>query len=211
MHFPVEVTTSKRCNMYWIIDVIVIAIVLSALIIGVKRGFLRMVGGLLSFVLAPVLTVAGIGLFILLLYKLGVVDQMTLLMVKVIGETNSLFGLMHIESYDVAYYLGLVVLAIIGFIISYILVILLFKGLSKAMQNCGKKGAVRVIDAILGVIIRLVICAAIILGLFAVIHALKDTLAGLDELLRACPLSGLIYKHNPFNELMADVLSGFIG
>ena len=105
--------------MHWVLDILIVVILAAALFLGYKKGLLGMATGVLAVILMLALTLVGIAGFLLLFYKLGVIDNLAYLLVQgPIGETNMIFEMIQFTSYDVCQILAAVILAFISFILS---------------------------------------------------------------------------------------------
>lgn len=197
--------------MYWILDVIVILLTLIAIICGYKRGIVDMFATLVSVILLFALAIVGGAGFLLLFYKLNVVDNFAYAWISVLGETNSLFSLLNMSSFDVCQIISALCFLIIGLIISAVIFIYLGKLLRSLYDKIPHGGVFGVISGVLGSIVYLAILFVVLLAAFGAIHALSDKgnefFMRLDEFLRSCTLSGWLYDINPFNGLFADLFA----
>ncbi len=197
--------------MYWILDVIVILLTLIAIICGYKRGIVDMLATLISVILLFALAIVGGAGFLLLFYKLNVVDNFAYAWISILGETNSLFSLLNMSSFDVCQIISALCFLIIGLIISAVIFVYLGKLLRSLYDKIPHVGVFGVISGVLGAIVYLAIVFGVLLAVFGVIHALNDKgnefFMRLDEFLRSCTLSGWLYDINPFNGLFADLFA----
>ncbi len=194
--------------MYILLDIAVVVLLIIAVWRGLKKGFFNtsygFIGALLviafSAVFAVILTIG--------LYKLGITTQMQYGFINLIGETNGLFKLLNVTSEQIAYWLALAVVFIVLFILCYIVMLLLNKSFLGLMEDCRDNKVFMVIDSTIGLIINLALVVVLVLGLYAIVYSLNsiNMLTSFDEVIRACPLSGLIYKVNPLNEIIKGFL-----
>lgn len=194
--------------MYWLIDLAVILLIVLAVVRGVKKGFFNGSFTLIGFFIMLALSVALTAVFVLLFYKLGAIDQLTFVFAKALGETGPFLGKIGVTTANVAYYISLAIVAIICFIVSYIIVIKLCGLLRRGMESCRDHSrAFRIIDSTIGVVVNLALVGVLLVGVFGFFHAFNttDMFTSVDEALRACPISGLLYNHNPVNSLFADM------
>lgn len=196
--------------MYWVLDAIFVLLVLIAIICGYKRGGVNMLFTTLGVLLLFALAIAGGAGFLLLFYKLGVVDNFAYTLIAVLGETNSLFTLLNMTSFDVCQILSAVIFLIIGLIISAVICSALSKLLKRFYDFLGTKarrGFYGVFAGVLGVIIYLALVVGIFLGVFALIANFsaqgKEFWVCIEEFIRSCTICGWLYEINP--------LAGLIG
>lgn len=198
--------------MYWVLDIFVILFLITTIYFGWRRGFVKILGGVIGGILLVVLAIAmGFG-FLLLFFKLGAINNMAYGLLGLIGETNSLFSLLGVSSYDVCEILSAVLILIIGLILSTIICTYIGKIFKNIANNSfyGKEHRptfFRILNKILGVILYLALYAVLVLGLLAVVKALADSgvavFVSFDEFLRSCTVTGWIYSINPLNGLIS--------
>ncbi len=192
--------------MYLLVDLAVILLLFIAVWRGIKKGFFQTSYGIIGSLLVIAFSVALSAVIVLLFYKFGVIDSLKLAIVKVIGETNGLFAKLNVTSEQVAYYIALGLIAIVAFIISYPIMLLIHNKFLEFTDNCRDNIFFRVADSTVGVLINTALCVGVILGAFAIIYSFASNgmLNGCDEVLRACPISNLIYEKNPLNEILLN-------
>ncbi len=193
--------------MYWILDVIVILLTLIAIICGYKRGIVDMLATFISVILLFALAIVGGAGFLLLFYKLNVVDNFAYAWISVLGETNSLFSLLNMTSFDVCQIISALILFIIGLIISAVIFVYLGKLLRTVYDKIPHTGVFGVVCGVLGSVVYLALVYGVLLAAFGSIHALSgkgnEFFMRIDEFLRSCTISGWLYDINPFNEMFA--------
>lgn len=196
--------------MYWILDVLVVLFAVIVAICGYKRGLADAISTTLFVILLFVLALAGAAGFVLLLYKVGAVNDFAYAFLGVLGETNSLFSMLGLTAFDVAQSLAAVVFFILGCIISTILVSLLSKAVRNLIKRIPHTGVFGVIMGVLGLILYLALYLGVMLALFGLVNALSaknvEFFVRIGECLESCPICGWLYKINPLN----SVFAGFI-
>ena len=192
--------------MYLLVDLAVVLLLFFAVWRGIKKGFFQTSYGIIGSLLVIAFSVALSAIIVLIVYKLGAIDGLKFAIVKVIGETNGLFEKLNVTSEQVAYYIALGLIAIVAFIISYPIMLLAHKKFLEFTDNCRDNIVFRVADSTVGVIVNTALCVGVILGAFAIINAFASSgmLNGCDEVLRACPISNIIYEKNPLNEILLN-------
>ena len=196
--------------MYWVVDILFILALVATMFFCYKGGFLKLITGILKFVFLIVFGLLYIAALLLLLYKLGVVDGFAVLLLNVIGETNLLFELMNITSFDVCQILAFVILFIVCWIISAFAVRYTFKLFEYIVRNVHRKGAFKVVDGIIGLLVGMVVIVGLFLAIQGVsygIYAASDGkfCEGLHEVFKACKITGFIYDINPLKDLFASI------
>ncbi|MBR6688367.1 MAG: hypothetical protein IKL77_06425 [Clostridia bacterium] len=199
--------------MHWVLDILIVVILAAALFLGYKKGLLGMATGVLAVILMLALTLVGIAGFLLLFYKLGVIDNLAYLLVQgPIGETNLIFEKLQFTSYDVCQILAAVILAFISFILSYFLVIYLFKGIKALMDNIERQGVFEVVDGTLGLVVNAVIVLGITWAVLGLVYAISYNgdgvfIGGIDRVFRAGTITRWFYEINPLNDLFISLFA----
>lgn len=197
--------------MYWLLDIIVVLLAVIAIICGYRRGILDMLATTLSVVILFALAIAGGAGFLLLFYKLNVVDNFAYILINGLGETNAIFNMFNMTSFDICQLLSALLLLILGVIISTIICVLIARLLRNVYDKLPDRGPVGVISSILGVLVYLVILFGVLLAVFAVINTLSangnEFFYGFDEFLRSCTICGWLYEINPLNALFASLFA----
>ncbi len=183
--------------MYWLLDILIVALIALAAFGGVKKGFVGMLSGVGAFFLKFVCVIIVTGLFVLLMQATGVIDALTLPLVKAFGE-SSLY-----ESKKIANIVATAIFALIGISFSWLGVYLVVKFI-KSKQLTTEHATW---DTVVGGVVAGVLALLLIYIIYAFIHAVVACggLPATDELLRACPISGLLYRYNPFNAMFGNM------
>ncbi len=193
--------------MYWIIDALVVLFAVFVAIRGYKRGLVDSILSVLCTVILFALAVVGGPLFLLLLYKVGAVNDFAYALLSVIGETNSLFQLMDVTAFDVCQMLAALIFVIIGWIISTVIFVYVGKGVRALLDKIPSKGVYGGITGVLGMIFYLVLYLGVIMLVLALINmgATKENefFVRINEFIRSCQICGWISKINPLNGLFA--------
>lgn len=191
--------------MYWLIDIFVVLLLVIAVFRGLKKGFFSTTYDFLGYFITLAFALLLTALFVLLFYKIGAIDQLKIVFIGLIGETGSFMEKVGVTSEKVSYCLALGVVAIIGFIPSYVIAKFIHKGFVNLISDCRENRVFMVIDSTVGVIVNTALVCCSVLAIFAFFHAFNTTnvFVSVDEALRACPISGVIYEHNPINDLIA--------
>ncbi len=183
--------------MYWLLDILIVALIVLAIFGGVKKGFVGMLSGVGAFFLKFVCVIIITGLFVLLMQATGVIDALTLPLVKAFGESNLY------QSEMIANILATAIFALIGISLSWFGVYLVVK-LIKSKQSATEHATW---NTVVGGVVAGVLCLLLVYIAYAFIHAVVACggLPATDELLRACPISGLLYRYNPFNAMFGNM------
>ena len=90
----------------------------------------------------------------------------------------------------------------IGLTFAIISLVFIVKGIRRHIILKGKRPFI--VSRILGIIIGEAVYCAFLLFIFAFIHGIVKAggLPATDEVIRACPISGFIYKINPLNDIV---------
>ncbi|MBO7368666.1 MAG: hypothetical protein J6Y44_02390 [Clostridia bacterium] len=192
--------------MIWIIDIIAVVALLFVGFGGYRRGLAAMSSGALVFFLRIVLALA-LGFLILLAFQAtGAVDALTL-------TFDRAFGLMPIESIgdiqlgSLGNFFATVTFGVISFAISYVILMIAFHFIEKLFKNFDVSGGtVGLVNRILGAFIGVTVYMLIVAIILAFIHAFAEVglIVYFDEVLRACPLTGLLYSNNGFSKVVGE-------
>lgn len=187
-----------------LLDVILISLLILLILYSIKKGFSGSLGGVIFAILALGLA----GALAYLIYSVGFYDKLGWQS----GLEQSFSGIDETFSGadndgKIASILAMVVFVLIGFIVCYILVRILFFLLGKLVKKCRDLKGFAVVDSVLGVVVNVGIFVAIILCLFAFFHAFTGSnhFVNVREFLDSTYLSKLLYKINPLN----DMFDGF--
>lgn len=208
--------------MYFVIDILVLLFVGWMLYRGIKKGFLNtsftLVTALLWIILAAGLS---FGIMWLVLKPLGVMEDFSM---AFLGFTKGLTGIIKnlgMTAEEIALYIAYAILGVILFIPLYIFFLWVGRKLEKFIEDFREKHKTnRIIGSVLGGVVNFAIAAVIVFGFFWIISAVDGS--GLftytNDAVRAAPVSGFLYKHNPLNamlgghgvlaEQIANILSG---
>lgn len=183
--------------MYWLLDILIVALIALAAFGGVKKGFFGMLSGVGAFCLKFVSVIIVTGLFLLLMQVTGVIDALTLPFVKAMGE-SSLY-----KSEMIANILATAIFLLVGVSLSWFGVYLIIK-LIKSKQKTKLPACW---DTVVGGVLAGVLALLLVYVIYAFLHAVAayGGVPAMDELLRACPISGLLYKYNPFNAMFGNM------
>lgn len=187
-----------------LLDIILISLQILLIVYSIKKGFSGSLGGVIFAILAIGLA----GALAYLIYSSGFYDKLGWQS----GLEQSFSGIDETFSGadndgKIASILAMVVFVLIGFVICYILVRILFFLLGKLVKKCRDLKGFAVVDSVLGVVVNVGIFAAIVLCLFAFFHAFvgSNHFVNVREFLDSTYLSKLVYKINPLN----DMFDGF--
>lgn len=189
--------------MYIILDVAIVFLIVAGIISGIKKGFIGLcfdvLGYFLFLGLAGVVATGLLALF----YRLGAVDSLAIVFYRLIGSTNSLFEIIGTTSQAVSFYISAIIVFLISFVVAYIAIMFLFRYVADALVKLRDDGVIRTIDNILGVALNLAVTIGLIWVVFSFSYSFNGNgiLIGFNEVIRACPISGFIYKYNPLNGL----------
>ena len=182
--------------MFWLIDVLAVIVMLTVMYIGYRNGLFGMVGGAIVYLLRIAFALAGAFLFLLLFQKIGAVDALTLGFAKLFGKSTE-FAIVG----SLPNIFATIVFLILAFIIAYLIVMVAFHYLQKLVANVKVGGGMLgLLDRIFGVVVAFIFFLVVYAFFLAIIRAFANqgAMEYFDELLAACPLSGIIYKHNAF-------------
>lgn len=193
--------------MYLLVDVAVALLLFIAIWRGLKKGFFNTSYGLIGTLIVIAFSVMLDALIVLIFYKVGVIDSFSRAILRVIGETNGLFAKLNVTSAQISYYVALGIIAIIGFFVSYPIMLFGHKKFLELMDNCRDNTVFRIVDSVIGLIVNLALAIGFILFIYAVIFALnqKNLLLGAGEIIRACPLSSFIFNKNPLSQVICGL------
>lgn len=183
--------------MYWLLDILIVALIALAIFGGVKKGFTGMLGGVGAFCLKFVFVIVVTAAFLLVMQLTGVIDALTLAFEKAIGE-SSLY-----PSAIVANILATALFLLVGVSLSWFGVFLLIR-----LINSKRKAKITACcNAVVGGVIAGVLALLLVYVIYAFLHAAASYggVPATDELLRACPISGLLYRYNPFNAMFGNM------
>ena len=203
--------TYRGIFMHWVLDILIVVLLAAALFLGYKKGLLGMATGVLAVILMLALTLVGIAGFLLLCYKLGVIDSLAYLLIQgPIGETNMIFEIVNFTSYDVCQILATIILALISFVLSYFLVIYLFKGIKALLDKIERQGVFEIVDGTLGLVVNAVIVLGVIWAIFGLVYAISYNgdgvfVGGIDRVFRAGKITRWFYEINPLNDLFISI------
>lgn len=182
--------------MFWLIDVLAVIVLLAVVYIGFRNGLFGMVTGAVVYLFRIAFAFAGAFLFLLLFQKIGAVDALTLGFARLFGKSAE-FAIVG----SLPNIFATVVFLIIGFVLAYLIVMFAFHFLEKLARNAKVNGGtLGVLDCVFGMIVAAIFFFAVYSFILAVIRAFANqgALEYFDELLTACPLTGIIYRHNAF-------------
>lgn len=196
--------------MYILLDLAILLLLFVGVFRGIKKGFFNTSYGLIGSLLVIVFGAAFAGVLTVLVLKLGLIADLQYGFINLIGETNGLFESLKITSEQVAYWLAIGIVFIVCFIISYVIMLYLNKGFLRLMEEARENVVFRVIDSFVGLVVNVALVGGLVLGVFGLVHGFNahNLLTSFDEVIRACPLSGLIYEVNPLNSVFENL--GFI-
>ncbi len=229
--------------MYFLVDIALIAIFAAVVVVSVKFGFSRnFVFGIVRFLLA-LAGGAGLAVGVFLLFdKLGWLDSMKLLVTRIFGDTSALAYFLSDENValigKIVSFLPLgIILVIGGYIFAFWFFGFICKLIFKPLFDARKKGGkVKIIDNVLGFILNFALAAAVVLCVFASVHAFNEgdryknasgaedpehpsfgqqivndisepVLSNLNESFTASPIGYLVYNYNPLNGLFSGIIN----
>lgn len=192
--------------MIWLIDIVAVVALLFAGFGGYRRGLAAMSSGVLVFLLRIVLALA-LGFLILLAFQAtGAVDALTL-------TFDGAFGQMPIESIgeiqlgSLGNFLATMVFGLLSFAVAYVIVMVGFHFLEKLIKNFNlTEGTFGLVNKILGAVIGVTAYMLVLAIVLAFIYSFAEVglIVYFDEVLRACPLTGLIYTNNGFVKVVSE-------
>ena len=187
--------------MYFLIDVIAVVLLLASIYGGFRCGVVKMTGGAFVYFFRIAFVAAGTFAILLLFQAIGVVNALTDFFAGIFGQTDAIAIASLAERLaSVPNIVATVVALIPSVIISYLVFVVAFHYLEKLVKKITITGTLGLADRIFGLAVAVAlyfIVYAIILGVIRS-FANYGGLTYLDEILTACPLTGLIYKHNAF-------------
>lgn len=218
--------------MYWIADVIMLAFVGVLLYRGIKIGFTNTFFTLFTAILWIVLALGfSAGLVMFVLKPLGVMQDVSnafygagdslysflgslgvtgiqlpeLEAIDIFAGTG--FDAVDVNAYIIAQYLAYLLSIVILFVPLYIFFLWVGRQFERfvrwARTNCG---FLKVFGSVLGGIVNGALACVIVLGVYWLVAALNGS--GLfdytNQVLRAAPVSGLIYQHNPLYSIIGE-------
>ncbi|MBO4572782.1 MAG: hypothetical protein J5762_03330 [Clostridia bacterium] len=186
--------------MYWLLDVGVIALLIAAVADGYRRGIIRMLLGVGAFLLRLIFTLVFMALIVFVAEMTGALDALTLAFVKAMGQSGIL-QMAGLSTEQVANIFAAAVFAVVGIIVAIVLLFFISRAMRRASLKSGKPFLV---NRIIGVIVWIALYAALLLVVLGVIRAIANNngLLELDEMLRACPITGWVYKINPLTSII---------
>ena len=191
--------------MIWVIDIIVVAALLFSGFGGFRRGLVGMAGGALVFLLRIVFALA-VGFAILLAFqKFGAVNALTITFDKAFGEmpVDEIGG---VELGSIGNIIATAIFGLIAFAIAYIIVMIVFHFVGKLVEKIKIGGTLGLVDKILGAVLGVAVYVLLLAMILAFIYAFAEVglIVYFDELLRACPITGLLYANNGFSKIAID-------
>ncbi len=222
----------KKDNMYWIADVIMLAFVGVLLYRGIKIGFTNTFFTLFTAILWIVLALGfSAGLVMFVLKPLGVMQDVSNAFYGAGDGLYSFFGSLgvtgiqlpeleaidifagtgfdavDVNAYIIAQYLAYLLSIVILFVPLYIFFLWVGRQFERFVRwvrtNCG---FFKVFGSVLGGIVNGALACVIVLGVYWLVAALNGS--GLfdytNQVLRAAPVSGLIYQHNPLYSIIGE-------
>jgi|GEM_PF-3194219 len=184
--------------MYWLLDVAVLVLLLIVISAALRRGVLGILVGVGSFILRFLYTILFTGLFVFICQITGLIDALTLPMTKAIADSTIY------DSAMVANFLAAAILAVIGLLFAIFTLFIIVKTASAAYRK--KSRPAGFINRTLGLIIGVVLYVGGLYAIFGVVHAFVNAGAfpATDELLRACPVTNLLYNKNILTKIVYD-------
>lgn len=200
--------------MYWILDVLVLLFLGLAIFFGYKRGFVKAAVMFLAVLLLAVVAIAlGVG-FLLLCYKVGGVNNFAYALLDVFGETNGLFGMLGLQSFDVCQLVSAILFLIFGLIIGVVVVVILGKLLHKLIDKIPSKGAFGIVTGVLGAILYVVLLLALIFAILGITYGFsahgRPFSSKVQELYDSCAVVGFLSKINPLNGLFESLAESIL-
>ena len=182
--------------MYWLLDIVFLALLVLVFAVGLKKGVVGLMLDFGAFFVRFLYTLVVASLFLFLCMITGLVDALTVPLVKALGNSQLY------DSAMVANILSAVIFFVLGIFIAIFTLWLIVKAIKKRQIEKGKKP--KALNKILGVIVAVVLYLAFVIGLLGFFHSLANAggVQALDETLRACPILGLLYKLNPITDLL---------
>ena len=192
--------------MIWVIDIIAVVVLLFACIGGFRRGLVGMASGALVILLRVAFSLALAFVILLAFQTFGAVNAVTLTFDKALGimPVDSIGG---IELGSIGNILATSIFALISFVIAYIVIAVAFRLIGKLIKKFSLNGTLGVVDRILGAIVGVAIYYLLLSIVLVFIYSFAEVglIVYFDELLRACPIVGLLYTHNVFVKVVTDM------
>lgn len=189
--------------MYWLIDVVAVIALLAAIYSGFKNGLVKIAGSAFVYAFRVLFLFAGAFGFLLFFRATGAVNGLTNFFAGILGQTDEIPVMSISEKLASApNMLASAVCFLPSLLLSYVVFAFAFKYLNKLVSKIEISGTLGLLDRIFGMALALIaffIFYAIILAIFYS-FANHGGLLYLDEVLRACSLTGVIYKNNAFVE-----------
>ena len=187
--------------MYWLIDVVMVIALLLAIYGGFKNGLVKIASSAFVYLFRVIFLFAGAFGFLLFFRATGAINGLTNFFAGVLGQTDEL-PLMSVSEKlaSAPNMLATAVCFLPSLALSYVVFAFGFRYLDKLTDKISVTGTLGLLDKIFGMsfaIIAFFLFEAIILAVFYS-FANHGGLLYLDEVLRACPFTGLIYKNNIF-------------
>lgn len=218
--------------MYWIADVIMLAFVGVLLYRGIKIGFTNTFFTLFTAILWIVLALGfSAGLVMFVLKPLGVMQDVSnafygagdrlysflgslgvtgiqlpeLEAIDIFAGTG--FDAVDVNAYIIAQYLAYLLSIVILFVPLYIFFLWVGRQFERFVRWVRTRcGFLKVFGSVLGGIVNGALACVIVLGVYWLVAALNGS--GLfdytNQVLRAAPVSGLIYQHNPLYSIIGE-------
>ncbi len=221
--------------MFFIIDAVLVILVLCVFWFGIKKG---LSGNWVFNILRTLIAFGGAagaaaGMYILM-DKFGWLTVMSDGVVGFFGNIKVNLGEMLTQETFItvcrilAFITFAILFAILGYVLTYWLLGIIFKILSVPLNKLRQFVVWRVIDNVLGCLFNLAILGGVTLAIFGVVHGLNSTdtykhvlgengnknvnhsieviLDGMHENISAGVISGLIYEHNPLNDTFKNLI-----
>ena len=181
--------------MYWLLDVGVIALLVAAIADGYRRGIIRMLLGLGAFFLRIIYTLLIAVVVLFIAQMVGALDALTLALTKALGESSFYSTEMF------ANFIAAAIFAVVGIVIGVVTLFFIVRACRRAAAKSKKPF---IFNRLLGVIVWIVIFVALLLVILGFLRALANAggLLSVDEVIRACPITGWVYKINPLTSII---------
>ena len=188
--------------MYWLFDIAIIALFIAVFVDGLKKGLSGLLLGIFSFFLRFLYTIVVAALIVAIFQLTGLVDALSEPIAKGLGESS-------LYPTDMVATGSALIFFIIGLNIAVVTLFFIIRGIrrSRIARGAGpSRNFFGVLNRILGIIVAVGLLSAFTLVIFGFIHGVVECggFQATGELLRACPVSGLIYKYNPLNGIISD-------
>ena len=189
--------------MYWLFDVALVALFVAVFIDGFSKGISGLFLGIISFFLRFLYTIVVAAAVLMLFEFTGLIDALTVPIAKGLGE-SSLY-----PTPILANGLAALVFFLIGLGVAVVTLFFIIRAIRRAriVNGAGPSSSVfGVINRVIGIIVAVGLLCAFVLVIFGFIHGIVACggFPATDEFLRACPISGLIYKNNPLKAILYD-------